>query len=226
MAEKKAVVLLSGGMDSLVTAAWAYERYKTAFLHVNYGQRTQAREQQAFRDIAQHYHVTEILEVAIDYLKDIGGSSLTDPLIPVSKSGIDESIIPLSYVPFRNTHFLAMGVSWAEIIGATAVVIGAVEADSSGYPDCRKVYFDAFKKLVEVGTKPETHLTIETPLISMSKSEIVRLGIKLDAPFELSWSCYEREDIACGLCDSCRMRLRAFKEAGIPDPVVYLESNI
>ena len=221
MTGKKAVVLLSGGMDSLVASAWAHERYDTAFLHVNYGQRTQAREKRAFHDIATHYSVTQILEVDISYLRDIGGSSLTDSSIPIRKNGVDELTIPPSYVPFRNTHLLAIGISWAEVISAAAIVIGAVESDSSGYPDCRKEYFDAFRRLVEVGTKPETSIVIETPLIGMTKSEIVRLGTALGVPFELSWSCYEREDEACGLCDSCRLRLRAFEEAGISDPLAY-----
>lgn len=226
MPGKKAVVLLSGGMDSLVASAWAHERYDAAFLHVNYGQRTQAREKRAFHNIAAHYNITEILEVNIGYLKDIGGSSLTDLSIPIRKNGVEESTIPPSYVPFRNTHLLAIGISWAEVIGAAAVIIGAVESDSPGYPDCRKEYFDVFRRLVEVGTKPETSITIETPLIGMTKSEIVRLGAKLGVPFALSWSCYEREDEACGLCDSCRLRLRAFEEAGISDPLMYRTSNI
>ncbi len=217
-----AVVLVSGGMDSCVTAAIAAQDHELAFLHVSYGQRTQSRELQAFNAIADHYGVRRRLLADISYLKEIGGSSLTDASIPVAEADLESGIIPASYVPFRNTHLLAIAVSWAEVIGASRVFIGAVEEDSSGYPDCRKEYYRAFNRLVEVGTKPETHIEIATPLIEMRKSEIVSKGIELGAPLQLTWSCYKNTDRACGVCDSCVLRLRAFREAGMEDPIEYV----
>jgi 7-cyano-7-deazaguanine synthase len=217
-----AIVLVSGGMDSCVTAAIAAQDYELAFLHVSYGQRTQSRELQAFNAIADHYGVKRRLLADISYLKEIGGSSLTDESIPVAEADLESGAVPLSYVPFRNTHLLAIAVSWAEVIGASRAFIGAVEEDSSGYPDCRKEYYKAFNRLVEVGTKPETDIEIATPLIEMRKSEIVSKGIELSAPLYLTWSCYKNTDRACGVCDSCVLRLRAFKEAGIEDPIEYV----
>jgi 7-cyano-7-deazaguanine synthase len=217
-----AVVLVSGGMDSCVTAAIAAQDHELAFLHVSYGQRTQSRELQAFNAIADHYGVKRRLLADISYLKEIGGSSLTDESIPVAEADLKSGVIPASYVPFRNTHLLAIAVSWAEVIGASRVFIGAVEEDSSGYPDCRKDYYRAFNRLVEVGTKPGTYIEIVTPLIEMRKSEIVSEGIELGAPLDLTWSCYKNVDRACGFCDSCVLRLRAFREAGIEDPIEYV----
>ena len=216
-----AIALVSGGMDSCVSAGIAEKQYELALLHVNYGQKTEARELQAFNDIADYYNVKKRLVVSIEHLKIIGGSSLTDDNIPVSLADLDNKNIPTSYVPFRNTHLLAIAVSWAEVIGAGKVFIGAVEEDSSGYPDCRKEYYQAFNKLVEVGTKPETHIEVITPLIDMKKEEIVKKGVELNAPLHLTWSCYKNNDVACGVCDSCAFRIKGFKNAGVKDPIKY-----
>lgn len=221
MADDLAIVLVSGGMDSCVTAAIVSQHYPMAFLHANYGQRTEARELKAFRAIANHYKVEKRLICGLNFLKDIGGSSLTDPGIPVSKADLDSKEIPTSYVPFRNTHILSMAVSWAEVLKVKKIFIGAVEEDSSGYPDCRAAYFQAFNKLVEAGTKPDTHIKIATPLIGMRKKEIVLKGVELKAPFHLTWSCYRDQERACGECDSCALRLRGFREAGVEDLIPY-----
>ncbi|MDE3169929.1 MAG: 7-cyano-7-deazaguanine synthase QueC [Acidobacteriota bacterium] len=224
-AEKpRAVVLLSGGMDSCVTAAIANETHRLALLHASYGQRTERRERRAFDEVADFYGVRERLIVRFDALSQIGGSALTDRGIAVPESGealAHEASIPVSYVPFRNAHFLAAAVSWAEVIAATAIFIGAVAEDSSGYPDCRPEYYRAFQALIREGTRPETHLEIATPVIAMRKSQIVRRGAELGAPLDRTWSCYQFEDEACGVCDSCRLRLRAFAEAGLRDPIAY-----
>lgn len=221
MRKSTAVVLVSGGMDSLVTAAIAAKDYELAFLHLNYGQRTEKRELKAFNDIADHYGVAKRLVVDIDYLVKIGGSSLTDKNIEVSKADLNYEGIPTSYVPFRNGNILSIAASWAEVLNAAKIFIGAVEEDSSGYPDCREVFYDAFNKVLQLGTKPETKLGIETPIIHLKKSEIIKKGSELDAPFVLSWSCYQNEDKACGMCDSCALRLKGFKEAGLIDPIDY-----
>lgn len=220
-----AIVLVSGGMDSCVTAAIAAQEYEMAFLHVSYGQRTQTRELEAFNAIADYYGVERRLVADIGYLREIGGSSLTDESIPVAESDLESEAIPTSYVPFRNTHLLSIAISWAEVIGASRVFIGAVEEDSSGYPDCRKEYYRAFNRLVEVGTKPETHIQVVTPLIDLRKSEIVLKGVELGAPLHLTWSCYKNTDRACGVCDSCILRLRGFREAGVEDPIEYARSD-
>ncbi len=217
----KAIVLVSGGMDSLVTAAIANEKYELSLLHINYGQRTQNRELKAFNGIADHYNADNRLVVSIEYLAQIGGSSLTDRSIEVSAADINSKEIPTSYVPFRNANMLSIAVSWAEVIGASRIFIGAVEEDSSGYPDCRQIFYDAFNNVIEAGTKPMTSIIIETPIISLKKYEIVKRGIELKAPLELSWSCYKNEDIACGVCDSCALRLKGFQLAGIEDPIGY-----
>ena len=225
----KAVVLLSGGMDSCVCAAIARERHgagNIALLHAGYGQRTQQRERQAFEAIADFYGVSHRLVVQLDHFRAIGGSALTDAKIAVPEnelgtSGPDGSAIPVTYVPFRNAHFLSVAVSWAEAIGAGAVYIGAVAEDSSGYPDCRAEYYQVFQELVRVGTRPETRIEIATPVIAMKKSEIIRKGMELGAPLHLTWSCYQNEDRACGACDSCLLRLKAFAEAGMADPIPY-----
>jgi 7-cyano-7-deazaguanine synthase len=216
-----AIALVSGGMDSCVSTAIAKQNYDLALLHVNYGQRTEERELQAFNAIADYYKVKRRLVASIEYLKQIGGSSLTDENISVSMADLDNKNIPTSYVPFRNTHLLAIAVSWAEVIGASKIFIGAVEEDSSGYPDCRKEYYQAFNKLVEVGTKPETQIEVVTPLIDMKKKEIVLKGIELSAPLHLTWSCYKNNDVACGVCDSCALRIKGFKKAGVKDPIEY-----
>jgi len=225
MPEKaKAVVLLSGGMDSCVSTAIANQTHRLALLHASYGQRTERRERRAFDEIADFYRVRERLVVRFDVFSQIGGSALTDRGIAVPEKGealAPEAGIPVSYVPFRNAHFLSAAVSWAEVIGATMIFIGAVAEDSSGYPDCRPEYYRAFEALIREGTRPETHIGIVTPVIAMRKSEIVRLGAELGAPLDRTWSCYQFEDQACGVCDSCRLRLAAFAEAGLRDPLAY-----
>jgi 7-cyano-7-deazaguanine synthase len=230
MKRELAVILVSGGMDSCVTAAIANEEYRLAFLHVNYGQRTEARELRAFYEIADHYKTERRLTVSIEHLKVIGGSALTDKNIPVpevdssqSATRHPQSAIPATYVPFRNAHLLSIAVSWAEVIGATKIFIGAVEEDSSGYPDCREVFYHAFNKVIEMGTKPDTRIEIVTPLIHLKKSAIVQEGMKRRAPLHLSWSCYQNNDRACGRCESCILRLKGFKGAGVEDPIPYEE---
>lgn len=216
-----AIVLVSGGMDSCVTAAIANQNYELAFFHLNYGQRTARRELKAFNDIADFYNVKKRLVVNVEHLKSIGGSSLTDEKMSVEPANLERKEIPSSYVPFRNANILAIAVSWAEVIGATKIFIGAVEEDSSGYPDCRQEFYDAFNRVIELGTKPETKIIIETPIIHLKKSDIVRKGIELTAPLHLSWSCYQNEDFACGVCDSCALRLRGFRLAGVVDSIPY-----
>ena len=217
-----AVCLVSGGMDSCVTAAIGrQENEELAFLHVSYGQRTEARERQAFNELADHFGVTKRLAVSIEHLKQIGGSSLTDPNIAVTEANLASPEIPTSYVPFRNSHLLSIATSWAEVIGAQRIYIGAVAEDSSGYPDCRPEFYEAFQRAIDTGTKPETRIEIVTPVIDLRKAEIVKRGVELSAPFELTWSCYQAENEACGRCDSCALRRRAFREAGVPDPIPY-----
>jgi len=216
-----AIILASGGMDSCVTTALANLEYRLAMLHVAYGQRTEARELQSFNALADFYHADYRLVCRLDHLRQIGGSCLTDPALAVELANLDRKDIPSSYVPFRNAHFLSIAVSWGEVLGARKIFIGAVEEDSSGYPDCRPAYYEAFNRVIAAGTKPETQLEIVTPVISMRKSELVRRGIELGAPFASTWSCYQAEDAACGVCDSCALRLRAFAEAGIEDPIPY-----
>ncbi len=224
VAKPKAVVLLSGGMDSCVSTAIAAQTHSLALLHASYGQRTEERERRAFNEIAEFFHVLERLTVRFDVFEQIGGSALTDQRIAVPESGealAPGARIPVTYVPFRNAHFLSAAVSWAEVIGASAIYIGAVAEDSSGYPDCRPEYYRAFEALIREGTRPETHIEIVTPVIGMRKSEIVRRGYELGAPLERTWSCYQSDDEACGTCDSCRLRLHAFAEAGLRDPIAY-----
>jgi 7-cyano-7-deazaguanine synthase len=228
MIKDLAIVLVSGGMDSCVTAAIASREYRLAFLHVNYGQRTEARELRSYNEIADHYHAEKRLVVSIEHLKVIGGSALTDASIPVPElkphsSKLKTSSIPSTYVPFRNAHLLSIATSWAEVIGAAKIFIGAVEEDSSGYPDCRETFYQAFNKAIEMGTKPETRIEIVTPLIHLKKSDIVKKGMELKAPFHLTWSCYQNSEKACGRCESCHLRLKGFKEAGVSDPIPYEE---
>jgi 7-cyano-7-deazaguanine synthase len=216
------VVLLSGGMDSTLTATIAKgASSNVAALHLNYRHRTEKRELQAYHNVADALGISERLVVDIEFLRTIGGSSLTDRSMDVTKADLTSSDIPSSYVPFRNGNFLAIATSWAEVIGASAIYIGAVEEDSSGYPDCRRSFFDAFERTIDLGTKPETQIRIVTPVIRMRKSEIVKESVKLGAPIERTWSCYQSEDVACGVCDSCALRLRGFAEAGIEDPIPY-----
>ena len=221
-AKSLAVCLVSGGMDSCVTAAIAQaENDELAFLHVSYGQRTEARERRAFEELAEHFTIKKRLAVSIESLKAIGGSSLTDASLPVTEANLAAREIPTSYVPFRNAHLLAIAASWAETIGAQRIYIGAVAEDSSGYPDCRPEFYQAFQRAIDVGTKPETKIEIVTPVIGLSKADIVRRGFAMAAPLELTWSCYAAEDPACGRCDSCALRLRAFRDAGASDPIAY-----
>ena len=218
-----AICLVSGGMDSCVTVALAHRDVsQLAFLHISYGQRTEARERKAFESLADHYSVERRLVVSLTHLAQIGGSSLTDSEIAVTLANLQSHLIPSSYVPFRNAHLLSIAVSWAEVIGAGYIYIGAVAEDSSGYPDCRPEFYEAFQRAIDLGTKPSTTIKIRTPVIDMKKSQIVSLGQELKAPLELTWSCYAQSDRACGECDSCALRLRAFREAGIADPISYV----
>jgi 7-cyano-7-deazaguanine synthase len=216
-----AIVLASGGMDSCVTAAIAHVDYRLAMLHVKYGQRTEARELRAFNALADFYEAEHRMVCRLDHLKQIGGSSLTDAKIAVEPANLERQDIPSSYVPFRNAHFISIAVSWGEVLGAHKIFVGAVAEDSSGYPDCRPEYYAAFNRVITAGTKPGTRLEIVTPVIRLRKSDIVRRGRELGAPFELTWSCYQGQEAACGVCDSCALRLRAFAEAGLEDPIPY-----
>lgn len=219
-----AIVLVSGGMDSCVTAAMAdAEESDVAFLHISYEQLTEARERKAFTDIADHFGVSKRLDISIEHLAKIGGSSLTDENITVAEADLESKDIPTSYVPFRNANMLSIAVSWAEVIGATSIYIGAVAEDSSGYPDCRPEFYEAFQKAIDAGTKPDTQIEIRTPIIHLSKAEIVKKGIQLDAPLHLTWSCYRSENLACGTCDSCALRLRGFAQARVEDPIAYAD---
>jgi len=236
-----AIVLLSGGMDSCVSAAEAIARHgkdRVALLHAGYGQRTQSRERRAFTDIADFYSVPadRRLIVQLDHFRAIGGSALTDQSIAVPENQLHSSStgtaspnasdIPVTYVPFRNAHFLSIAVSWAEAIGAHEIYIGAVAEDSSGYPDCRPEYYRAFQNVIREGTRPETKIDIVTPVIELKKNQIIRCGVDLGAPLHLTWSCYQNDDLACGVCDSCLLRLKAFEEAGIPDPIPYRRATV
>ena len=216
-----AVVLASGGLDSCVTTAVARREFDVAMYHANYGQRTLTRELQAFRAQAAFYQVTSTLEVDLLYLGEIGGSSLTDLSRAVPTEEVEPPGIPSTYVPFRNTNLLAGAVAWAEVLQAEAVFIGANVLDNPGYPDCRPEYFQAFNRLIALGTRPETRIRIQTPLIDLDKARIVRLGLELGAPLELTWSCYQDDVRACGQCSSCRLRLKGFAAAGVPDPAPY-----
>ncbi len=220
--KQRAVVLLSGGMDSCVCAALARRDYATAAVHISYGQRTEQRERLAFDRICERLGISDRLVVRNEALRAVGGSALTDSRIAVPEAAEIGREVPVTYVPFRNAHLLAVAVSWAEVLGAEKIYIGAVEQDSSGYPDCRPAYYRAYNKVIKAGTK-EGRIEIVTPLIGMRKSEIVRLGLELNAPFDLTWSCYSREDSACGVCDSCVLRLQAFHQVGAADPIPYAE---
>ncbi len=226
MSRERAIVLLSGGMDSCVCAALAARDYEACALHVSYGQRTEEREYGSARAVASALGITRFLHLRFELFREIGGSALTDASIPIPDAppavgALSGAEIPVTYVPFRNAHFLSAAVSWAETIEARAISIGAVEQDSSGYPDCRPAYYQAFQELIRTGTR-EGQIRIETPLIQMRKSEIVRLGVELRAPLHVTWSCYGGSAEACGVCDSCVLRLRAFAEAGVQDAIPYV----
>src|SRR4051812_3221584 len=219
----RAVVLLSGGMDSSVCAAIAAREYgakNVAAMHISYGQRTEARERESFIKICDRLGISKRMLIENRSLAQIGGSALTDKNIAVPESQHIGKEIPITYVPFRNAHFLSAAVSWAEVLGADKIYIGAVAQDSSGYPDCRPEYYRAFNEVIRAGTR-EGRIEITTPLIRLRKAEIVRLGLELGAPFDLTWSCYSRQDRACGVCESCVLRLRAFQAAGVADPIPY-----
>lgn len=218
---KIAVVALSGGLDSCVTAAIANENYELALLHANYHQLTEKKELESFNKIAEYYNVKHKLVVDLSHIAAIGGSSLTDKNIPLQKAALHSNEIPNSYVPFRNANILSVCTSWAEVLNASAIFIGAVFEDSSGYPDCRPDFFNAFQKVIEFGTKPSFNAQIITPVINLSKAEIVKKGLELNAPLKYTWSCYSNEDEACGVCDSCALRLRGFQTAGVEDPISY-----
>ena len=221
--KKLAVVLLSGGLDSCVTAAVARQDYQLAFFHGNYGQRTVHRELCAFRELAKFFQPRAAFEAELNFLGQIGGSSLTDTHLPVPEAAVEPPGLPSTYVPFRNTIIIAAAVAWAEVIGAKAIFVGANLIDSPGYPDCRPEYYRAYEKLIELGTGLDTHITLHTPLIHLDKAGIVRLGLELEAPLELTWSCYQNDDLACGRCSSCRLRLKGFAEAGVADPIPYVQ---
>jgi len=221
-----AVVLVSGGMDSCVTAAVAASQgYELALLHVNYGQRTEGRELISFHQLTGYYGAAQRLVADIRYLAAIGGSSLTDGRLAIPRAREKVNGIPPTYVPFRNTHLTAIGVSWAEAIGARRVFIGIVEEDAAGYPDCRRSYLKALNEVVRLGTRTGSRLRVEAPLVGLCKADIVRLGLKLGAPFELTWSCYRQEDVPCRDCLSCALRARAFREAGAEDPLLRAYPN-
>jgi 7-cyano-7-deazaguanine synthase len=219
--KKFAVIAVSGGLDSCVTTAIAEQEYEIALAHFNYGQKTEKRELKAFNEIADYYNVDKRLIIDYSHLSKIGGSSLTDKNIEISQADLISREIPTSYVPFRNGNILSACVSWAEVLKAEAVFVGAVFEDSSGYPDCRSSFFEAFEKMIDLGTKPETSIKIVTPIIHLSKAEIIKKGVELKAPIHLTWSCYQNEDKACGVCDSCAFRLRGFQQVGIEDPITY-----
>jgi 7-cyano-7-deazaguanine synthase len=221
-----AVVLVSGGLDSCVAAAVARQEYDLAFCHANYGQRTVVRELSASRAQAAFFGVDRILEADLTFLGQIGGSSLTDVRQTMPTPAEEHPGIPSTYVPFRNSLLLATAAAWAEVLGAEAIFIGANVLDNPGYPDCRPAYFEAFNRLIDLGTRPDTHIEIKTPLISLDKAGIVRLGLDLKAPLELTWSCYQNQDQACGRCSSCVLRLRGFAAAGVPDPIPYYEKSL
>jgi len=223
-----AVVSLSGGMDSCVAAAAARaDGFDLALLHADYGQLTESRERQAFDAIADFYAVPQRLRLVapLASLRAIGGSALTDTSIPLPDGDLEREGVPVSYVPFRNAHLLSTAVSWAEVLGASAVYVGFVEEDSSGYPDCREVFLKAFELAASLGTRPGTRISFRAPLIHLKKSEIVRMGTELGAPLQLTWSCYQGELVACGHCDSCLLRLRGFREAGLADPIPYASTR-
>jgi 7-cyano-7-deazaguanine synthase len=216
-----AVVCVSGGMDSCVTAAIAAQTERLAFLHANYGQRTEAKEAACFHALADHFRAEHRLVVDFSALRAIGGSSLTDRRLPVREAEPLPGVIPTSYVPFRNAHLLAAATSWGEVLGARALYVGAVWEDSSGYPDCRPEFYRAYQEAIRQGTRPETDIRIVTPVIGLTKADIVRRGLELSAPFAKTWSCYQADEEACGVCESCRLRRKGFEEAGAADPIPY-----
>ncbi|MEA3366615.1 MAG: 7-cyano-7-deazaguanine synthase QueC [Planctomycetota bacterium] len=214
-----AVILASGGMDSCVATAWANQRYRLAMLHASYGQRTEAKERDCFDRQVAHFQPAASLVVDLPHLAQIGGSSLTDSGLAIPEDDA-AGVVPSTYVPFRNATLLAVAVAWAEVLGAGRIVIGAVEPDAPGYPDCRPAFFEAANRLIDLGTRPETAIRVETPVIALAKADVVQMGTDLAAPLELTWSCYRREDTPCGACASCLRRAEAFRDAGVADPLM------
>ncbi len=223
MEKKLAVVAVSGGLDSCITTAIAKKEYDLALVHINYGQRTESKELESFHKIADYFDAVKRMVIDFGHFQKIGGSSLTDKSMNINKADLESKSVPTTYVPFRNANILSACVSWAEIIGAEAIFIGAVFEDSSGYPDCRPEFFKSFEETANLGTKPETNIKIETPIIHLDKKDIIKLGLELKAPLELTWSCYRDENEACGVCDSCALRLRGFQTLGVVDPIPYKE---
>ena len=221
MGKEFAVVAVSGGLDSCVTTAIANKEYRLALVHINYGQRTESKELDSFHKIADYFKAEKKLIIDFTHFSKIGGSSLTDKTINVTKADLCNTTIPNSYVPFRNANILSACVSWAEIIGAKTIFIGAVYDDSSGYPDCKPEFFKSFQETANLGTKPDTQIEIKTPIINLTKKDIIKLGMELNAPIEFTWSCYTDESEACGICDSCALRLRGFQSLGLVDPIPY-----
>ena len=220
-----AIVAVSGGLDSAVATAVAAESHELALMHINYGNLTEKRELEAFHNIADFYKIEKRLVADIDHLRKIGASSLTDKNIPVEDFTGKNIGIPLTYVPFRNANILSIAVSWGEATGAESIYVGMMEEDSAGYPDCTEEFIEAFNRMITIGTRPETTIKLKAPLIHMSKGDVIRKGIELGAPFDLSWSCYKNEEKACGVCESCVLRLNGFKDAGIEDPIVYINKD-
>ena len=216
-----AIAALSGGLDSVVAASIAVIDYELALMHINYGNLTEKRELKAFHDIADFYEIDRRFVSDIDHLRKIGNSSLTDRNIPVEEYDPEKTGIPQTYVPFRNSNILSVAVSWGEAIGAHSIFVGMMEEDSAGYPDCTEDFINAFNNMVRVGTRPETEIALVAPLIHMSKGEVVKRGMELGAPLDLTWSCYQNEEIACGICESCFLRLKGFEAAGVEDPIEY-----
>ncbi len=218
-----AIVAVSGGLDSAVATAIASENHSLALMHINYGNKTQKRELEAFHAISDFYNINRRFVADIDHLRKIGRSSLTDRNIPVENFNPNATGIPLTYVPFRNANILSIAVSWGEAIGAGTIYVGMMEEDSAGYPDCTEAFIKAFNNMVKIGTRPETNIELVAPLIHMSKADVIKKGVELGAPLELTWSCYRNEDEACGECESCVLRLNGYKKLGIEDPIKYVE---
>ena len=218
-----AVVAVSGGLDSAVATAIAAEKHELALMHISYGNKTQKRELEAFHAIADFYNLDKRFVADIDHLRKIGSSSLTDRNIPVEDYDPNIQGIPPTYVPFRNANILSIAVSWGEAIGAGLIYVGMMEEDSAGYPDCTEDFINAFNNMMKVGTRPETNIELIAPLIHMTKGEVIKNGLELGAPLELTWSCYRNEEKACGKCESCVLRRRGYKELGIEDPIKYVE---
>lgn len=218
---KKAVCILSGGMDSTLASYIAKnEGYEIIAVHFNYGQRTEKKELEAFREITSLLEVHEKYEINIPFFTQIGASALTDSSLEIPTGGV-EAGVPITYVPFRNGIFLSIATAIAEKHGAKALFIGVVQEDSSGYPDCTDTFIDKMENAMNQGTKEETQLEIITPLVHMSKAQIVTKALQLGVPLEKTWSCYANEEKACGVCDSCRLRLNGFALAEATDKINY-----